>query len=154
MGDNQVAKQEAYMAILSRVLKPGLLLACASLVWLGAGCASTPQDTTNMPAPSATVEMHIHSFDPKSVTIQAGQAVLWKNTTFVVGHTVTCDPKLAKDPADVALPAGAEPFNSDTVSSGSTYEHVFTVPGTYRYFCIPHEGNGMVGDVIVQPAAH
>ena len=142
------------MAILSRVFKPGLLLGCASLVALCAGCASTPpQDTTNMPAPSATVEMHIHSFDPKSVTIQAGQAVQWKNTTFLVGHTVTADPKLAKKAEDVALPAGAEPFNSETVHSGDTYEHVFTIPGTYRYFCIPHEGNGMIGEVIVQRAA-
>ena len=108
------------MANLWRVFKPGMLLGCALLFAASVpGGAATPQDTTGMPAPAATVEMHIHSFEPKSVTIQAGQAVLWKNTTFVVGHTVTADPKLAKNAEDVALPAGAEPFNSGTVSSAA-----------------------------------
>lgn len=33
----------------------------------------------------------------------------------------------------------------------TTFEHTFAVPGTYRYFCIPHEGAKMQGTVIVRP---
>ena len=31
-----------------------------------------------------------------------------------------------------------------------TFSHTFKVPGTYRYYCTLHEGNGMVGEVIVR----
>src|SRR5437868_5214283 len=94
--------------------------------------------------------MHLHSFEPESVTIRAGEAVLWKNTSFI-WHTVTADPAQAKRPEDVALPPAAQAFDSGKVSSGETYRQVFTVPGTYRYFCRPHELKGMVGEVVVKP---
>jgi plastocyanin len=32
---------------------------------------------------------------------------------------------------------------------GETFEHTFTVPGTYVYVCVPHAGQGMIGRVIV-----
>jgi plastocyanin len=66
-------------------------------------------------------------------------------------HTVTGDPSLAAVPANVQLPAGAQAFDSGAVQPGSTYTLTFTVPGTYRYVCLPHEGAGMLGTVIVNP---
>ncbi len=133
------------------ILHSGLLIASLSAsVTLIAGCALAPRTEQGQPAPAATVEMHFHSFEPKSVSIKVGEAVLWRNTTPLVWHTVTVDSKLAEDPKDVALPDGAVPFDSGKVASGTTYEHVFSVPGTYRYFCQPHESHGMVGQVIVQ----
>ncbi|MCL5279758.1 MAG: plastocyanin/azurin family copper-binding protein [Planctomycetes bacterium] len=30
------------------------------------------------------------------------------------------------------------------------FQHTFEVPGTYVYFCLPHEAMGMVGKVTVQ----
>ena len=56
----------------------------------------------------------------------------------------------ADDPASVLLPPGAQPFDSGDIPAGQVYRHTFTVPGEYRYFCIPHEDMGMVGTVIVQ----
>lgn len=133
------------------ILHPGLLVASVSaLATIIGGCASAPKSEPGQPAPAATVEMHFHSFEPKSVSIKVGEAVLWRNTTPLVWHTVTVDPKLAEDPKDVALPDGAAPFDSGKVASGTTCEHVFTLPGTYRYFCQPHESHGMVGEVIVE----
>jgi plastocyanin len=38
----------------------------------------------------------------------------------------------------------------EIANPGNTYQHTFTVPGTYRYFCQPHESNGMVGEVVVK----
>ncbi len=53
---------------------------------------------------------------------------------------------------DVALPVGAKPFNSGNLKPGQAYRHTFTVPGRYRYFCVPHEGAGMIGEVVVRGA--
>src|ERR1700722_3875151 len=97
------------------------------------GCASAPMKLAGQPDPAAVVELHFHSFEPKSVTIHAGEAVLWRNSS-PIWHTVTDDPKLAEQAEDAVLPAGAEPFDSARVDAGTAYEHVFTVPGTYRYF--------------------
>lgn len=88
-------------------------------------------------------------FLPAEVTVTVGQSILWMNTSSMV-HTVTADPSLAKDPSHVQLPAGARPFNSGDIAPGATFRHTFDVPGTYVYFCIPHEPLGMVGRIAVQ----
>ena len=50
---------------------------------------------------------------------------------------------------DAALRPNAKEFDSGLISPGKDYSHTFTVPGTYKYFCIPHEAVGMLGTVIV-----
>jgi len=91
------------------------------------------------------------SFYPSEVHILAGQTVEWRNRS-LFSHTVTDDPAKASDPADSSLPPGALPFSAE-VGPGETYHYTFTVPGTYRYFCEPHEGLDMLGRVVVEPAA-
>lgn len=98
---------------------------------------------------AAVVDLDFSSFGPETVTIQVGQTVEWKNTSFI-SHTVTGDPKLAKEAKSAMLPAGAAAFDSGRIPSGGAYTHTFTVPGTYRYFCQYHEAHGMVGTVIVE----
>ncbi len=88
-------------------------------------------------------------FTPAAVTIAAGQSVVWMNTSSLV-HTVTDDPSLAKDPSHAQLPPGARPFSSGEIAPAGTFRHTFDVPGTYVYFCMPHEAMGMTGRVIVQ----
>src|SRR4051794_18407490 len=88
-----------------------LLLVASSLL----GCASK---TYTGPEPAATVVMHLHSFEPTTTTIKAGQSVRWNNTS-IIWHTVTDDPAQAKDPSHVALPAGAEAFDSGKVEASS-----------------------------------
>ncbi|QBQ54317.1 plastocyanin/azurin family copper-binding protein [Nitrosococcus wardiae] len=78
-----------------------------------------------------------------------GETVPWESQSVLV-HTVTAVPAKAARAEDVALPRGAEPFNSGLLGPGETFQHTFTVKGTYRYFCIPHEAAGMVGEVIIQ----
>ena len=99
--------------------------------------------------PAAVVQMDGEEFQPGKVTIAPGQAVEWKNNTGDP-HTVTLVPDRAVLAGDAALPANAHPFDSGTISAGMSFIHIFTVPGTYRYYCTLHEGNGMVGEVIVK----
>jgi len=89
-------------------------------------------------------------FLPPVVTITVGQTVRWNNTSLLV-HTVTADSALVANLDNVALPKGAAPFNSGNIQSKGTFEHTFTVPGMYRYFCIPHEAAKMNGEIIVKP---
>ena len=125
-----------------------------ALAWLAVfvcGCANSGSHPGDGPPAAAVVAMNFHSFDPKTVTINRGETVRWENKS-LIWHTVTADPALAKKPEDVALPQGGEAFDSGKVEVGGGYQHTFTVPGTYRYFCKPHELKGMVGEIIVKAA--
>jgi plastocyanin len=126
------------------------VLAAVMLMVAGVGCASGNSRQPAGPEPAATVTMGFHSFKPATVTIKSGQTVRWNNKA-MIWHTVTADPAAAKEPGHVALPAGAEPFDSGKVKSGNSYWHTFSVPGTYRYICKPHESSGMLGTVVVEP---
>ncbi|MBV8450722.1 MAG: hypothetical protein JOZ29_00420 [Deltaproteobacteria bacterium] len=89
-------------------------------------------------------------YRPNSIQISAGQTVQWENDG-QVGHSVTDDPARASKPTDALLPAGVMPFNSGNVMPGGRFRYTFAQPGRYRYFCLTHEGDRMVGEVIVQP---
>jgi plastocyanin len=112
----------------------------------GAGTVASEQSRIR---PAVTVQMDGEEYEPSKVTISAGQTVKWKNNTGDP-HTVTVAPDKALLPGDVALPKNAQPFDSGTIPAGDSFAHTFTVRGTYRYYCTLHEGNGMVGEVIVK----
>ena len=88
------------------------------------------------------------TFSPQTVTIKTDQVVLWRNQS-LFAHTVTFDRSAADNPNDVFVPVGAEPFSSGDIPPGETFAHKFTVPGTYRYVCLKHEGESMTGTIIV-----
>jgi plastocyanin len=128
-------------------LLAGLALAAALFAATRASGAPPEQG-----APAATVRMTAEMrFEPAQVRVRAGEAVLWRNASSLT-HTATADPSRAKDRRDVALPEGAPAFHSGDVAPGGSWRQVFTVPGTYRYFCVPHETKGMVATVEVLPA--
>lgn len=103
-------------------------------------------------------------FDPDEIAVTPGTTVVWENVG-TVGHSVTAYegeiPEDAtyfasggfetEDAARSAYSAG-DPESGD-VPGGETYEHTFEVEGTYEYFCIPHEGVGMIGTVEVSEDA-
>jgi plastocyanin len=97
------------------------------------------------------------SFLPRSITIQKGQTVTW-TVDADDAHTVTA--------YEDEIPEGADYFASGRFSSeeaardnlgdsllneGDTYSVTFETPGTYEYFCIPHESDGMTGTIVVEP---
>jgi len=95
---------------------------------------------------------------PEEYQVPPGSTVVWRNTS-ARAHTVTA--------YDAGLPDGAEYFasgdygNEDAareawqesgggaIYSGETYTHTFDRSGTYPYVCIPHEGEGMDGVIVV-----
>lgn len=88
-------------------------------------------------------------FTPDTVRIRVGETVLWRNTS-VLPHTVTADPTKVANAQNVILPAGAAAFDSGNMDPDATFSHTFTVAGTYRYVCVPHELANMIGVVIVE----
>jgi plastocyanin len=95
-------------------------------------------------------------FEPTEFTIQVNQTVTWTNSS-QESHTVTA--------YEDELPEGAKYFTSGDypseeqardnlegalLSDDQKYEITFEAPGTYRYFCIPHESQGMVGTIVVE----
>ena len=95
-------------------------------------------------------------FDPESITVGAGETVAFTNDS-EASHSVTA--------YEDEIPEGAEFFSSGGFSSeqaardsvaeaiinaGGTYEVTLDEPGTYKYFCIPHEAQGMTGTIVVE----
>ena len=98
----------------------------------------------------AEVTMGPMSFVPATVTINAGEQVIWKNTSSYF-HNVVDDPARALNRVDVSYPSGGAPFGSTLLQPGASFYHLFDRPGTYHYVCVIHETGGMRGTVIVKP---
>ena len=90
--------------------------------------------TATLPGVSATVSLAEHFFDPALLTVKAGTTVTWGN--------------LGQQAHDVNARDGS--FHSPLLGPGGTFGYTFTKPGRYPYYCVPHEGDGMVGEVDVQ----
>jgi plastocyanin/uncharacterized membrane protein len=90
------------------------------------------------------------TFKPDKITIKVGATVHWQNVSKDT-HTVTDDVKMALDSNEVSMPAGAAPFNSGDIKPGGSFEQRFTLAGTYKYICRPHEAMDMKGQIVVQP---
>lgn len=86
---------------------------------------------------------------PPRVTVMSGSTVEWRNTTATL-HDVTTEADAAVNSSDVSLPPAARAFDSGFMTPGASFSYTFTVPGTYRYMCIPHEKDGMLGEIIVK----
>jgi plastocyanin len=108
---------------------------------------------------TSTVEMTDELvYAPKRIEVEAGTTVTWENTGNI-GHTVTAyDDGIPEDASYFASggfdsqDAAVDGYQSDTegnVEAGESYEYTFETTGTYEYYCIPHEMNGMVGFVKV-----
>jgi plastocyanin len=112
------------------------VLAVVAVLTIATACGSSSGHSSASggavpPNVGATVELRDIAFKPSTVTIKAGQSVLWKFDDGSIAHNVTGDG-----------------YRSSDMTSG-TYSHAFTKAGTYNYQCTIH--SGMNGEVIVTP---
>ena len=88
---------------------------------------------------NVTVSMEDNYFSPAQITVEPGTTVTWVQNGSNP-HTTTSYDGLW----DSGIIAGG---------SGQAFSYTFTEPGTYTYFCRPHEAQGMVGTVIVSSSS-
>ena len=130
-----------------RSFQPLLAVAWATLPL---ACFSSFEDVTGLSEPVVEISATSQNrFQSANVTIRVGESVRWRNTGGAF-HTVTFDPSRAADPDNVELPDGVQPFSA-SLDAGQSFSRRFTVPGVYRYICEPHEADGMVGTITVNP---
>jgi plastocyanin len=95
-------------------------------------------------------------FEPSTITVEADETVTFVNESSDI-HTVTG--------RQGSLPSNASYFSSGGFTSesaaredvaggfvepGDDYSVTLEEPGTYPYFCIPHESSGMEGTIVVE----
>lgn len=116
----------------------GKLVAVAALGTLllawGGAVVFAPYHTQPPQPEQECVEVAIQgfSFNPATVTVNAGGCVTWTNKDSVT-HTATSDEGV---------------FDSGNLSKGDTFEFTFAEPGTYNYHCEIHPS--MTGTVVVE----
>jgi plastocyanin len=88
-------------------------------------------------------------YAPEKVSIKIGESVQWVNDGQTV-HSVSTAAANAQNRKDTSMPKDAVAFDSGFIPPGGVYSYTFTVPGIYRYFCLPHEKAGMVGVIVVK----
>ena len=118
-----------------------LLVAVAATGCSKSSKSSSASSTTTSPPSTASaavnqgtvVQVSEYAFTAPSVTVKAGQAVVWHNTGNVA-HTVT--------------ETSGHDFNSPEINPGQTYVQTFDKPGTYTYICSIHPDR-MKGTVVV-----
>lgn len=100
-------------------------------------------------APVSTAEVMVvdTAFKPKSISVDAGSEVTWKQ----IGkqpHSITATDDLFDSSPDCS------PIDvASCLEEGSEFSKSFAKPGTYRYYCRVHglpDGTGMVGAVTVR----
>ena len=106
---------------------------------LGAGAAaSVGLAGTAQAQRSPVVSMETNQFDPIGHHVELGTTVQFEIASG--SHSATA--------YEDRIPDEATPFDSGTISEGS-FEHTFDTPGTYDYYCRPHQSVGMVGRIVV-----
>jgi plastocyanin len=96
-----------------------------------------------------------HRFSPDRIEVAAGETITFANHNSE-SHSVTAYeddlPASAEYFASGGFPneaAAREDVSDGLIKPGDKFSVRLDVPGTYRYFCIPHETEGMVGTIVV-----
>lgn len=125
----------------------------SALVAGSAGCAAVGTGGVD-----GDVGMTAVAFEPATITVSAGDEVVWYNNS-ARAHSITAyEDGIPTEAAYFATggydseAAAREAWDgmNGAITNGQRYAHTFEVPGTYNYFCIPHERAGMVGKVVVE----
>ena len=95
---------------------------------------TAPADAATPDAKAVQVAIDNFAFSPREITVAPGTRVTWVNHDDVP-HTVTSSAK-------------PRAFASQALDTDDRFEHVFTKPGVYEYFCAVHPK--MTAKVVVE----
>src|SRR5438045_1185353 len=93
--------------------------------------ASAPAGSATNATP-ARISIKLLKFSPEKVEVKSGETVEWANAD-LTPHNVTS--------------VGAQEINSGTIDAGASWNHTFSRPGAFSYYCTFHPE--MKGTVIV-----
>lgn len=124
-------------------------LVAAALLW-GVAALAAPQGHAGKVVSVRMMSDRTGSdvwFDPIGVYVEPGTTIRWEIHSNA--HSTTAyHPR--NEHRELRIPIGATPWDSSVMANrGEHFEVRLTVPGTYDYFCIPHEESGMVGRIVV-----
>lgn len=98
-------------------------------------------------------------FDPSTVTVRVGETLRFDNDSSQA-HTVTAYEDSLPEGIDYFASGGSDDeagarrrVAQGLIRPGESFEVTFSAPGRVRYFCIPHEAVGMVGEIVIEPAS-
>jgi plastocyanin len=114
-------------------LSIGVFILFSFILINGSGCTNIINPVGKDTGSEFTIEVRDFSFRPDQIVIKTGDMITWVNVGAEI-HTATSD-------------NGTE-IGSLEISPGTTFSHVFDMPGTYTYHCSTHQF--MKGTIIVQ----
>jgi plastocyanin len=124
--------------------------AMARAAGLAAGMAMATVNTPGFAAQTAAVKMGSDSgqlvFSPDEIKICKGDSITWTNNKGGP-HNVVFDEEAI--PSGVTTESVSMPEGELLGDEGATFTKKFEVAGEYSYYCEPHRGAGMNGQVIV-----
>jgi plastocyanin len=123
---NQSSK-EAHLRVTRIILAAAALALVTTVSPFAATHVITVQDNTQ--------------FTPNALQIEQGDFVRWEHVGAVMNHTTTNGLGLADPNAGLLWDA--------PLMSGTSFTYQFNDAGTYPFFCRPHVGLGMTGEIVV-----
>ena len=118
-----------------------------SVLLLASACSGGDEGTTG-----AVSMTDGQQFSPASLTVAPGTTVTFSNESSQA-HTVTARgdaPSYFSSGGFDSEEAARENLADALVGQEGTFEVTLDEPGTYEYFCIPHEDQGMTGTIVVE----
>jgi parallel beta-helix repeat protein len=90
--------------------------------------AAVPLPPPDLSGAAAVVHIRGMRFEPRHVTVKAGETVVWVNEDNLV-HTVT---------SGAGTQPTHTPLSSSFLTRGQTFRHTFGEAGRHEYLCLPH----------------
>ncbi len=117
----------------------------AAATAVGSGVASAQEEGGGDSGSTVQVDLVDFAFEPgteEPLTIPPGTTVefVWQTSN----HNINVDSKPGGSDWE-----GHEPIENE----GFTHEHTFETTGEYHFWCDPHRGLGMIGDIVVEEGA-
>jgi plastocyanin len=146
----KIISEDRSMKSIAATLRRLSLAVLTVIVIFGSFAVFTPTASAETYTVKLGTDKGALAFEPKKLTVKAGDTIEWKNNK-VPPHNVVFDAK--KNPAKSADLAKSLSHKKLLMSPGQTETTVIpadATPGDYTFYCEPHRGAGMVGHIILE----